>query len=165
MYIPFIKVLIVDDHAMVRKGMKALLGEFDDFLVVGEASEGQKAVELVQNLKPDVVLLDLLMPVIDGIETTKQILAIQPDQRIIILTAYMGDDKITTALDAGAIGYLQKDTQSEELIQSIRIAYRREPLLNGPVAWKGLKGMYVANETEKSAEALLEWDFEILCLS
>jgi DNA-binding NarL/FixJ family response regulator len=129
-----IKVVIVDDHAIVRKGMKALLGEFDDILIVGEAQEGQKGVELVRNLKPDVVLVDLFMPVMDGIETTKQILAIQPKQRIIILTAYMGDDKISHAMKAGAVGYIVKDSQSKELVQSIRNAFRGKPLLNAMIA-------------------------------
>jgi two-component system, NarL family, response regulator LiaR len=160
-----IKVLIVDDHAMVRKGMKALMAEFDDIVVVGEAPEGQKAVELVQILKPDVVLLDLLMPVMDGIETTKQILAIQPDQRIIILTAYMGDDKITMAMNAGAIGYLVKEALSEDLIQSIRNVSPREPLLNATIAWKDLNVLYTAKETEGSAQELLESDYEVLCYS
>jgi two-component system, NarL family, response regulator LiaR len=160
-----ISVLIVDDHVIVRKGMKALLGEYDDILVVGEASEGRKAVELVQSLKPDVVLLDLMMPVLDGIETTKQILAILPDQRIIILTAYTGDDKITTAMNAGAIVYLSKEVQSEELIQSIRNAYLGEPFLNAMIAWKNLNGMYNAKETERSAEELLEGNLKVHCFS
>jgi two-component system, NarL family, response regulator LiaR len=115
-----IKILIVDDHGIVRKGLKAFLGEYDDFSVVGEASDGQKAIELLKSLKPDVILLDLLMPGMDGIETTKRMIAIQPDQRIIVLTAYMGDDKLIQAMNAGAAGYLKKDIQSEDLVRTFR---------------------------------------------
>jgi DNA-binding NarL/FixJ family response regulator len=163
MRIPLIRVLIVDDNVMFRRVMKAFLSEFDDILVVGEASEGHKAVELVGSLKPDVVLLDLLLPVMDGIETTKQILAIQPDQIVIILTAYMRDDKITPAINAGAIGYLGKDVPPEKLVQAIRNTNLREPLRNAWIARKDLNGIYDVNE--RSAEERLEKDFEVLCYS
>jgi two-component system, NarL family, response regulator LiaR len=159
-----IKVLVVDDHAMVRKGMKALLGEYDDILVVGEASEGLKAIELVKSIKPDVILLDLLMPVMDGIETTERIMAIQPDQRIIILTAYMGDDKLVPALNAGAMGYLVKNVEAENLIRSIRNVCTAEPSLNGMITWKDLIGMNVKT-TERSTEEFLARDFEVLSLT
>jgi two-component system, NarL family, response regulator LiaR len=151
-----IKVLVVDDHAMVRKGVKALLGEYDDVLVIGEASDGLKAIELVKSLKPDVILLDLLMPVMDGIETTKRIIAIQPDQRIIVLTAYMGDDILAPAMDAGAAGYLVKNIETEELIQSIRNVCTTEQSMNTMIAWKDLNGMYCAKTTKKLAEDLRE---------
>lgn len=119
-----IQVLLVDDHAMVRKGMKALLNEYEGISVVGEATNGLKALELVERLKPDVVLMDLLMPGMDGIEAIKRILAIQPHQRILVLTGYLRDDKLIPAIEAGALGYLLKDAQPEELVQSVRDAYK-----------------------------------------
>lgn len=119
-----IQVLLVDDHAMVRKGMKALLNEYEGISVVGEATNGLKALELVERLKPDVVLMDLLMPGMDGIEAIKRILAIQPHQRILVLTGYLRDDKLISAIEAGALGYLLKDAQPEELVQSVRDAYK-----------------------------------------
>jgi len=117
---PPIQVLIVDDHAMVRKGLKALLNQYEGIRVVGEAANGLKAIEFIERLKVDVVLVDLAMPVMDGIETIKRIIAIRPDQRIIVLTSYPGDDKLFPAIKAGALGYLVKDAEPEELVQSIR---------------------------------------------
>ena len=125
-----IQVLIVDDHMMVRKGIKALLTEYEDISVIGEAANGLKAIELVERLKPDVVLIDLAMPVMEGIEAIKRIIAIQPDQRIIVLTSYAGDDKLIPAIKAGAMGYLVKDAQPEELVQAIRDVSAGEPSLN-----------------------------------
>ena len=97
-----IRVCLVDDHTMVRRGMKVLLDEYEDIQVVGEASNGLKAIELVDQLKPDVVLIDLAMPVMDGIEAIKRIIALHPEERIIVLTSFAGDDKLFEAIRAGA---------------------------------------------------------------
>ncbi len=159
-----IKVLVVDDHAMVRKGLKALLSEYEEFSVVGEADNGLKAIELVSHLKPDVVLLDLAMPVMDGIEAIKGILAIQPDQRIIVLTSYTGDDQLFAAIKAGAQGYLVKDAQPEELVQSIRSVCSGEPCLDPSIAWRlltRLSGVETANHTP---EELTDREIEVLRL-
>ena len=131
-----IRVLIVDDHAMVRKGMIALMAAYDDIQVIGEAGNGAKAVELAGQLQPDVILMDLSMPVMDGIEAIKQIIAQRPEQPIIVLTSYTGDDKLFPAIKAGALGYLVKDAQPEELIESIRNVYAGEPSLDPAVAWR-----------------------------
>lgn len=159
-----IQVLVVDDHAMVRKGMKALLNEYDDIRVIGEAANGLKAIEQVDQLKPDVVLMDLAMPVMDGIEAIKRIIAIQPDQRIIVLTSYPGDDKLFPAIKAGALGYLVKDAQPEELVQSIRNVYGGEPALNPTIAWKLLRGMSGVETTKRPAEGLSEREIDVLRL-
>jgi DNA-binding NarL/FixJ family response regulator len=159
-----IQVLIVDDHAMVRKGMKALLEEYEDITVVGEASNGLKAVEFVEKLKPDVVLIDLAMPVMDGLEAIKRIMAIHPDERIIVLTSYSGDDKFFPAIKAGALGYLLKDAQPEELVQSIRNVASGEPSLNPTIAWKLLRGMSGMKTPERATEELSDREIEVLRL-
>lgn len=159
-----IQVLIVDDHVMVRKGIKALLTEYEDISVIGEAANGLKAIELVERLKPDVVLIDLAMPVMEGIEAIKRIIAIRPDQRIIVLTSYTGDDKLIPAIKAGAMGYLVKDAQPEELVQSIRDVNAGEPSVNTTIAWKFLRKMSGAEPTKRSAEELSERETEVLRL-
>lgn len=159
-----IQVLIVDDHAMVRKGMNALLSEHEDICVIGEAANGLQAVELAKRLKPDVVLIDLAMPVMDGIEAIKRIIADQPDQRIIVLTNFSGDDKIIQSIKAGAQGYLLKDAQPEELVQSIRCVYSGEPSLNPAIAWRFLRQLSGAETAKRSAEELSERELEVLRL-
>jgi NarL family two-component system response regulator LiaR len=159
-----IQVLIVDDHAMVRKGLKALLNQYEGIRVVGEAANGLKAVELVERLKPDVVLLDLAMPVMDGIEAIKRIMVIRPNQCIIVLTSYPGDDKLFPAIKAGALGYLVKEAQPEELVQSIRNVCAGEPALSATIAWKLLQGMSGVETSKESAEELSEREREVLRL-
>jgi NarL family two-component system response regulator LiaR len=159
-----IQVLIVDDHAMVRKGLKALLNQYEGIRVVGEAANGLKAIELVERLKPDVVLLDLAMPVMDGLEAIKRIMAIRPNQCIIVLTSYPGDDKLFPAIKAGALGYLVKEAQPEELVQSIRNVCAGEPALSPTIAWKLLRGMSGVETSKEAAEELSERELEVLRL-
>jgi NarL family two-component system response regulator LiaR len=159
-----IQVLLVDDHAMVRKGMTALLNEYEDIQVIGEAANGLKAIELIERLEPDVVLMDLSMPVMDGIEAIKRIIAIRPEQRIIVLTSYTGDDKLFPAIKAGAVGYLIKDAQPEELVESIRNVHAGEPSLDPTIAWRILRGMSGAESTKRSTADLSEREIEVLRL-
>jgi NarL family two-component system response regulator LiaR len=159
-----IRVLIVDDHAMVRKGMMALLAAYPDIQVIGEAANGAKAIEQADKLHPDVILMDLAMPVMDGIDAIKQIIEIHPEQRIIVLTSYMGDDKLFPAIKAGAMGYLVKDAQPEELIESIRNVYAGEPSLDPTVTWRILRGMSGAEPAKRSADDLSEREIEVLRL-
>ena len=159
-----IRVLIVDDHTMVRKGMKVLLNEYEDIQVVGEASNGLKAIELVEQLKPDVVLIDLAMPVMDGIEAIKRITAAHPEEKIIVLTSFPGDEKLFEAIRAGAMGYLIKDAQPEELVQSIRNVCSGEPSLNPAIAWRLLRGMTGAESSKRPTEELSEREIEVLRL-
>jgi two-component system, NarL family, response regulator LiaR len=118
-----IRVLIIDDHMIVRQGLKACLTEYADICVVGDTANGSEAIELVQRLHPDIVLTDLIMPVMDGIQIIKKIRDIRPDQRIIVLTAFRDDDRLHSAMDAGAICYLLKDESPEVIIQTIRNAH------------------------------------------
>jgi DNA-binding NarL/FixJ family response regulator len=159
-----IQILIVDDHALVRKGMKALLDEYEDIRVIGEAANGPKAIELVERLKPDVVSIDLAMPVMDGIEAIKRIIALHPDQRILVLTSYAGDDKLAQSIKAGALGYLLKDAQPDELVQFIRTVSAGEPALNPTIAWRYLRRMSGVETTKRSAEELSEREIEVLRL-
>ncbi len=159
-----IRVLIVDDHTMVRRGMKVLLDEYDDIQVVGEAANGLKAIEAVEEFKPDVVLIDLAMPVMDGIEAIKRILAIHPNERIIVLTSFSGDEKLFEAIRAGAMGYLVKDAQPDELVQSIRNVCSGEPTLNPAIAWRLLRGMTDVKTPKRPTEELSEREIEVLRL-
>jgi two-component system, NarL family, response regulator LiaR len=159
-----IQVLIVDDHTMVRKGLTAVLKEYQDICVVGEAPNGKKAIELVETLKPDVVLIDLLMPVMDGIETIRRMIADRPDARIIVLTGMVGEDEIPVAIKAGAMGYFRKDVDPEELAQSIRKVYLGEPVISSRLAWHLLRDMNRIKTIEPSEKILSERELEVLRL-
>ena len=117
-----ITVLLVEDHQLVRAGLQALLDAADDVLVVGHAADGRQAVDRARELRPDVVLMDLSMPVMDGAEATRRILAERPDGRIVVLTSFAETDRVTEALAAGAVGYQLKDTDPRDLIAAVRAA-------------------------------------------
>ena len=117
-----IRVLLVDDHALIRAGLARLLGESDDIAVVGEASDGEEALVKVAELQPDLVLMDLLMPRLDGAGATRRILETYPDVRILVLSSFVDRAGVLDALDAGAVGYLLKDSRPEELLLGIRSA-------------------------------------------
>src|SRR5512140_1014000 len=125
-----IRLLIVDDQAIVRKGIRALLAEVNGMEVIGEAGDGLEAVRLAGVLHPDVILMDLVMPRLDGIEAIRRILADQPKARILVLTSFAADDKVFPAIKAGALGYLLKDSEPEELIAAIKNIQRGEPFLH-----------------------------------
>jgi DNA-binding NarL/FixJ family response regulator len=116
---PRVRVLIVDDHHMVIEGLKVFLSTSDEIEVVGEASNGAEAVELCGKLQPDVVLMDVVMPVMDGAEATARIRAVCPDVQVIALTSFVEEDLVARTLDAGAISYLLKDSRPEALLQAI----------------------------------------------
>lgn len=129
-----IRVLIADDHAIVRKGIRALLAEAGGFEVVAEAADGQAVVQRAQENVPDVILMDLLMPGMDGIEATRQIISQRPGARILVLTSFAADNKVFPAIKAGASGYLLKDSAPEELVRAIRQVHRGEPSLHPTIA-------------------------------
>lgn len=128
------RILVADDHPVVRGGIVALLGTADDLDVVGEAADGLEAVRLALELEPDVVLMDLRMPGIDGDEATALILAERPGIRVLVLTTYESDDSILTAIEAGASGYLLKAAPQEELLAGIRSVARGEVALAPRIA-------------------------------
>lgn len=131
-----IRVLIVDDHQIVRKGIRAVLTETPGFEVVGEAGNGQDALVCAQEMHPDVILMDLLMPVMDGVEATRRISSSQPQARILVLTSFATDNNVFPAIKAGALGYLLKDSSPAELVRAIRQVHRGEPSLDPAIARK-----------------------------
>ncbi len=157
-----VRVLIVDDHAIVRKGIRALLSEAGGFEVVGEADNGQAAVLLAQQTQPDVILMDLLMPGVDGIEATRQITSRQPATRILVLTSFAADNKVFPAIKAGALGYLLKDSSPDELVRAIRQVQRGEPSLHPTIARKLLQEIARPAEREPAPEALTARELEVL---
>ncbi|MCA9918248.1 MAG: response regulator transcription factor [Anaerolineales bacterium] len=131
-----IRILLVDDQALFREGLSTLLSVHDDLQVVGEASNGQEAIDAVAQLAPDVVLMDLRMPVLNGVAATRQISESAPNSRVIVLTTFDDDDYIFDGLRAGAVGYLLKDVPSAKLVEAIRAAARGESFLQPSVAAK-----------------------------
>lgn len=129
-----IKLLLVDDHTVVRLGLKSYFATTPDIEVIGEAGNGAEAITRVQQLQPDVVLMDLLMPGMDGVEAMRQIKAILPSTEIIVLTSYHEDENIFPAIRAGALSYLLKDIDPDDLSDAIRRAARKEAVLNPHVA-------------------------------
>lgn len=129
-----IRILVVDDHPVVRSGLAGMLGTTDDLDVVGEAADGDEALALVAAHHPDVVLMDLRMPRRDGVSATEAILARHPEVRVLVLTTYDTDADIVRAVEAGASGYLLKDTPHADLLDSVRAAARGETVLAAPVA-------------------------------
>jgi NarL family two-component system response regulator LiaR len=125
-----IRVLIVDDHQVVRRGLRTFLELQEDIEVAGEAGDGQAGVEEASRLEPDVVLMDIVMPRLDGIEATRRIKEIQPGIGVIALTSFAGDDQVLPALEAGASSYLLKDVTPEDLVEAIRAVHRGEPRLH-----------------------------------
>lgn len=129
-----IRVLVVDDHPIVRGGIVALLSTADDITVIGEASDGAEAVRMAIELEPDVVLMDLRMPTLDGDEATAHILAVKPHLRVLILTTYESDSSILTAIEAGASGYLLKAAPQEEILAGVRSVARGDVALAPSIA-------------------------------
>ena len=129
-----IRVLLVDDHAVVRMGLRAFFDQLGDIEVVGEASDGSEGVAMTRRLKPDVVLMDLLMPNMDGITAIGRIKAELPETEIVTMTSFIEEEKVTSALEAGASGYVLKDAEAEEVAQAIRAAFGGEVHLDPAVA-------------------------------
>lgn len=152
-----IKVLLVDDHLMVLRGLRFFLTTQTDIEIVGEANNGKEALEKVEELQPDVVLMDLIMPVMDGIEATKQIKEKYSNVKVIILTSFADQDHVLPALRAGAEGYQLKDIEPDELVKTIKGAYQGQKQLH-PQATNLLLSHVTVDESKKAEYA----DFELL---
>jgi NarL family two-component system response regulator LiaR len=161
-----IRILIVDDHEIVRKGIRALLMTEPGIQVVGEAGDGQEAVSLAKTLKPDLILMDLVMPRMDGIEATRRITEQEQAQapRILVLTSFAADDKVFPAIKAGALGYLLKDSGPEELVQAIHQVSRGEPSLEPSIARKVLQELSHPPKAQLTPEPLSERELDVLRL-
>ena len=147
-----VRVLVVDDHPLVRDGLKLLVDSTTGVDVVGVATDGEEAIELNGRLEPDVVLMDLALPSLDGVEATRRILADRPSTRVLVLTAFGGDRMLFPALDAGAIGFLLKDSTGEQVVEAIRQVARGLSALSPAVA-RRLVGE-VSHETQQDAPSV-----------
>jgi NarL family two-component system response regulator LiaR len=159
-----IRVLIVDDHEIVRKGIRSLLATKRDIQVIGEARDGAEAVAQVQTHHPDVVLMDLVMPKMDGIQATREITAKLPGTRVLVLTSFAADEQVFPAIKAGALGYLLKDSGPQELIQAIRQVYHGEPSLEASVARKVLAELSSPSQKPLTPDPLTARELDILRL-
>ena len=159
-----IRVLVVDDHVIVRRGIRVLLSTEMDIEVVGEAVDGLEAIAEAESLRPDVILMDLVMPELDGIEATRRISARWPEARILVLTSFAGDDKVFPAIKAGALGYLLKDSSPEELIAAVRQVHRGEPSLHPTIARRVLQELSRPAEQRLTPEPLMKEEIGVLQL-
>jgi NarL family two-component system response regulator LiaR len=159
-----IRVLVADDHAIVRKGIRALLSTEPGIVVVGEARDGIEAMALAERVRPDVLLIDLVMPGMDGLEAIQQIAARLPKVRILVLTSFAGDDRVFPAIRAGALGYLVKDSGPEELVQAIRQVHSGQAALHPVVARRLLQAMGYPLERSTAIEHLTGREMEVLHL-
>jgi DNA-binding NarL/FixJ family response regulator len=159
-----VTILIVDDHEVVRNGIRAYLETLKEFQVVGEAASGEEAIRLVQDLIPDVVLMDLIMPGMDGIETTRQVKKISPRTQVVVLTSYHEDEHIFPALKAGAISYVLKDMKMEKLVETIQRAVNNEVTLHPLVAARVLRNLRGDSEEESFYADLTDREQDVLRL-
>jgi NarL family two-component system response regulator LiaR len=163
-----IRVLIADDHAMVREGTRQLLEQETDLTVVAEAGDGEEAVQLTGDFRPDIAIIDISMPKLNGIEATKQIKALYPSTAILILTAYDDDEFVFSFLEAGAAGYLLKTVRGSELIAAVRALYAGETVLHPTIASKVLKRFVHTidmPENQETSKLLSEREMQILKLA
>ncbi|KQL54789.1 LuxR family transcriptional regulator [Heyndrickxia shackletonii] len=158
-----IKVLLVDDHEMVRIGVSAFLSIQQDIEVVGEADSGEKGVELALSLRPDIILMDLVMGGMDGIEATKGIIKEWPEAKIIIVTSFLDDEKVYPALEAGATSYMLKTSKASEIAEAVRSTYAGQSVLEPQVTGKMMMRMKQGNKRPLH-EDLTNREIEILLL-
>jgi NarL family two-component system response regulator LiaR len=157
-----IRVLVVDDHAIIRKGIRAMLDLVPDIDLAGEAENGLQAVKLEAELSPDVILMDLMMPEMDGIACIRQIKAQHPKARILVLTNFAGEDMIFPAIKAGAMGYHLKDSSPETLIEAIRQVNQGVAALHPSIAKKVLEEFHHAGHEPSADESLTQRELEVL---
>ncbi len=161
-----IRILVVDDHAVVREGLRGLIEVESDMELIGEAASGKEGVEKALLLHPDVILMDLLMPEMDGVTAIKEIKAGWQEARVLVLTSFLEDDKVFPAIENGALGYLLKDTQPDDLLEAIRGVYRGETMLHPSIAKKIMQRIQEHSDENKRHEGqeLTERELDVLRL-
>ena len=159
-----IRVLLADDHSVVRQGLRTFLELQEEIEVVGEASDGVEAVAAVEKLKPDVVLMDLVMPRLDGIEAIRRIHEQRPSTRVLALTSFVDDDKVFPAVRAGAAGYLLKDVEPPELVHAIRAVHDGEALLHPAVAARLMEEVASDGRFDRPDDVLTAREREVIGL-
>ncbi|MCL4551949.1 MAG: response regulator transcription factor [Candidatus Marsarchaeota archaeon] len=159
-----IRILVADDHAVVREGLRALIATEPGMELIGEAADGLEAVIKARQLRPDVILLDLVMPRKDGIGAISEIMRDNPNARILILTSFAEDEKVLPAIKSGALGYLLKDSSPYELLQAIQNVYRGESALHPTIARKLIRELGRPPESQLVEEQLTERELEVLSL-
>ena len=159
-----IRVLLADDHAVVRRGLRGFFELLDDIEIVGEAEDGRRAVELVEALHPDVVLMDLLMPVMDGIAATAEIKERFADVEVVALTSFIEEERVTAALEAGADGYLLKDADADDVAVAVRRAHAGEVHLDPQVARLLARRIRTRRDDAPQHEPLTDREREVLSL-
>lgn len=159
-----INILITDDHAVVREGLRTLIETEPGMSVVGEAADGREAVQQALALKPDVILLDMVMPNSDGLSAITAIKKEQPDAKILVLTSFADDDKVFPAIKAGALGYLLKNSSPQRLLRAIRDVYQGEPSMSPDVAKKLMLEMQRPAELPPTEDPLTEREVDVLRL-
>jgi DNA-binding NarL/FixJ family response regulator len=165
-----IRVLLVDDQALFLEGLETLLSVHEDIQVVGQANNGQEAVKVAARIQPDVVLMDVRMPILDGVRATRRLTKAMPQCKVIVLTTFDDDEYIFDSLRSGAVGYLLKDVASVQLVEAIRAAARGESILEPSVATKVIaeftrvSSMVLSAQVEQLVEPLSERELEIMAL-
>ncbi len=159
-----IRILITDDHAVVREGLRRLIGTEPGMDVVGEAEDGLEAVQKACNLKPDVILLDMVMPRMDGLEAINEIKRKCPEARILVLTSFSDDEKVFPAIKAGALGYLLKNVAPYRLLNAIRDVHQGKPSMSSDIAKKLMHELQRASDLPPTEEPLTEREMDVLRL-
>lgn len=160
-----IRLMIVDDHAVVREGLRAFLGLQEDVEIVGEAADGSDALEQAELLRPDVILMDLVMPLLDGVSAMRELRTRLPECRVIVLTSFLEDERLLPAIEAGAAGYLLKDAAPTELARAIRAAHAGEAVIDPTVAARLVRALSerTAPQADRAA-GLTKRELEVLAL-
>ena len=159
-----IRILIADDHAIVRRGLRTLISSEEGMEVVGEAGDGVEAVAKAQALRPDVILMDMVMPRKTGLEAIQELQTVYPEACILVLTSFAEDEQIFPAIKAGALGYLLKDSSPNQLLQAIYDVYRGEPSLDPTVALKMMRELGRPQDLPPAEDPLTEREVEVLML-
>ena len=159
-----IRILIADDHAVVRKGLSTFIDSEPGMQVIGEAEDGMEAVLKARSLKPDIILLDMLMPRMNGLQAIEEIKRENPSARIMVLTSFSEDDKVFPAIKAGALGYMLKDSSPQQLLQAIKDVYRGESSLHPTIALKLIRELNRPTDLPLTEEPLTERELSVLKL-